>query len=291
AVSGGVLKPCIGQIPLALEETARASRYIATVHRRGYRFIALVTVREPAPTAVLTQEPQPFAASATASAQGRQALPPVLMVAREAELAQLYQCWRQVLQGTRQLVFVTGEAGIGKTTLVDAFVARVLATERACRPCADAVAPAVWLGHGQCIEQYGAGEAYRPLLEALGQVGRGPDGAHFIELLRQQAPSWLVQLPALLSPAGYEALQHESSGTTRDRMLRELAEAVEALTAGHPLVLVLEDLHWGDYATLDWLAYVARRQEPARLLVLGTYRPVEAVMRAHPIRTVTQELQ
>src|SRR5262245_14698942 len=107
AVSEGVLKTCIVQIRLALEDTARDPGYIANVHRRGYRIIAPVTVREPAPTAVLTQEPQTFAASATASAQGRQALPPVLMVAREAELAQLYQCWRQVLQGTRQLVFVT----------------------------------------------------------------------------------------------------------------------------------------------------------------------------------------
>ena len=74
-------------------------------------------------------------------------------------------------------------------------------------------------------------------------------------------------------------------------MLRELAEAVEALTTVRPLVLVLEDLHWSDGATLDWLAYVARRRETARLLVLGTYRPVEAAVQAHPVRSITQELQ
>src|SRR5262245_38616877 len=294
AVSEGVLKTCIGQIRLALEETARAPQYIATVHRRGYRFIAPVTVREPAPTAVLTQEPQTFAAGAPVSAQGearsprlrrrraaslRAALPPVLMVAREAELAQLYQRWRQAFQGTRQLVFVTGEAGIGKTTLVDAFVGQVVATE------------AVWLGHGQCIEQYGAGEAYRPLLEALGQLGREPDGARLVEILRQQAPSWLLQMPALLAAPAYEELQRRSSGTTRERMLRELAEAVETLTRERPLVLVLEDLHWSDYATIDWLALVSRRRAAARLLVLGTYRPADALARAHPVRPLTQELQ
>ncbi len=74
-------------------------------------------------------------------------------------------------------------------------------------------------------------------------------------------------------------------------MLRELAEAVEALTTARSLVLVLEDLHWSDGATLDWLAYVARRREAARLLVLGTFRPVEAVVQGHPVRSVTQELQ
>ena len=73
-------------------------------------------------------------------------------------------------------------------------------------------------------------------------------------------------------------------------MLRELAEAMEVLTAARPCVLVLEDLHWSDTATIEWLAYMARRRGPARLLVLGTYRPVEAMVRAHPVRAMVQEL-
>src|SRR5262252_5930884 len=73
-------------------------------------------------------------------------------------------------------------------------------------------------------------------------------------------------------------------------MLRELAEVVETLTAETPLVLVLEDLHWSDYATLDLLALLARRRAPARLLVLGTYRPVDVMVRGHPLQSVQQEL-
>jgi predicted ATPase len=73
-------------------------------------------------------------------------------------------------------------------------------------------------------------------------------------------------------------------------MLRELAEAMEALTAIQPCVLVVEDLHWSDTATIEWLAYMARRRGPARLLVLGTYRPVEAIVRTHPVRAMVQEL-
>ena len=57
------------------------------------------------------------------------------------------------------------------------------------------------------------------------------------------------------------------------------------------MVLVLEDLHWSDYATLDLLAVLARRQESARLLVLGTYRPEEVLGKGHPLATLTQELQ
>ena len=73
-------------------------------------------------------------------------------------------------------------------------------------------------------------------------------------------------------------------------MLRELAEALEGLTTEQPLVLVLEDVHWSDAATLEWLAYVARRRDAARLLVLATYRPAEARDAAHPVHALTQEL-
>jgi predicted ATPase len=66
---------------------------------------------------------------------------------------------------------------------------------------------------------------------------------------------------------------------------------LELLTVDRPFVLVLEDLHWSDGATLDWLTYIARRRDPAQLLVLGTYRPVETIVQAHPLRTVIQELK
>jgi hypothetical protein len=58
-----------------------------------------------------------------------------------------------------------------------------------------------------------------------------------------------VQMPWLLSPSDRETLQHELQGATRERMLRELAELVETLTADTPLILVLEGLHWSDYTT------------------------------------------
>jgi DNA-binding winged helix-turn-helix (wHTH) protein/predicted ATPase len=259
------LAACIREIRRALDDPAHAPQFVATVRGRGYRFLADVTV-ETSPSAAVG-----------ANVEGAPHRPG-LLVGREGELAQLQQCWMQAQQGARQVVLVTGEAGIGKTTLVDAFVAQAAATA------------AVWLGRGQCVEQHGAGEAYLPLLEALGRLGRAPDGSRLIALLRQQAPSWLVHLPALVEEQEYESLQRRAGVVTRERMLRELAEAVEILTAECPLILVLEDLHWSDVSTLDWLAYVARRREAACLLVLGTYRPVEAMVRTHAVHLVTQDL-
>src|SRR4030095_13861338 len=103
--------------------------------------------------------------------------------------------------------------------------------------------------------------------------------------LEHQAPTWLAQMPALCSPAVLEAVQHRVLGATQERMLRELAEAVEALTVTRPLLLVLEDLHWSDDATRDLLTYLARRPGPTRLLILGTYRPVEVLLRGPPLQT------
>ncbi len=68
-------------------------------------------------------------------------------------------------------------------------------------------------------------------------------------------------------------------------------DAIDALTAERPLVLWLEDLHWSDASTVELLALLARRREPARLLVIGTYRPVDVIVQEHPLRAVKQELQ
>ena len=85
-------------------------------------------------------------------------------------------------------------------------------------------------------------------------------------------------------------MQREVQGATRERRLREMITLLEVLTVKTPLVLVLEDLHWSDPSTLDLLALVARRREPAQLLIIGTYRPSEVLISEHPLRTVRQEL-
>jgi DNA-binding winged helix-turn-helix (wHTH) protein/tetratricopeptide (TPR) repeat protein len=270
AVSESALTVAIRHLRRVLGDRARTPQFIETVHGRGYRFIM------PLSTPVSSGGPMVMGAS-------RLSQPPLFrrppyFVGRDAALAQLAQWWSAARQGTRQVGVIAGEPGIGKTALVDMFLSQVAATED------------VWIGHGQCLDHYGAGEAYLPILEALGRLCRGPEGERFLSMLRRYAPSWLVQMPGLVPPSEWEMFRRTTGGATQPRMLRELTEALDVLTTERPLVLVLEDLHWSDAATLAWLAYVARRPDPARLLLLGTYRPVDAIVRAHPIRTVMTEL-
>jgi predicted ATPase/DNA-binding winged helix-turn-helix (wHTH) protein len=269
-VGDEALKSCIKILRRALGERGRAPHFVRTLHGQGYRFVAPVEVREPLPADGTAPS------SCSPPSAGRSTVPPF---GREQELTCLHGWLTQARRGVRQMVFVTGEAGLGKTTLVETFVAEL------------GDHGPLWIGHGQCVEHYGVGEAYLPVLEALGCLCRGPGGQELVALLGQQAPTWLVQMPGLIPAADLETLRRRIGGATRERMLRELAEALELLTAQQPLLLVLEDLQWSDPSTLDLLAVLARRREPACLLLIATYRPPEVQRRAHPLHTIQQELQ
>ena len=181
-VSEAVLTNCIGVVRKALRDTPQAPRFIQTVHRRGYRFIGHLPTVAPSPL-----PPSPLSPP-------RAAPPAPLCVGREREFTHLHQWLGRVRQGDRQTVFLTGEPGMGKTLVVNAFAEEV------------AGAGEVWLARGQCIEHYGVGEAYLPLLEALGRLCRAPDGAALVPVLEQNAPTWLVQMPALLSTTALAAV-------------------------------------------------------------------------------------
>ena len=197
---------------------------------------------------------------------------------RESALTRLGDALSKTLLGQRQVVFVTGEAGIGKTTLIDAFqqTAGRRANLRVIR--------------GQCVEGFGGKEAYYPVLEALGQWVREAGGGPVVQALPKQAPTWLIQFPSLIKAEQREALQKEILGATRERMVREICEALETLTAQDPLVLVLEDLHWVDPSTLDFISALARRRGPAKLLLLGTYRPADVIISQSPLKALKQDL-
>ena len=199
-----------------------------------------------APTATLSAK---AAAShePAASPIPRQSVPP----GRASVLQELAAHLHKALGGERQLILITGESGIGKSTVVDAFHAVIASEARVVR--------------GQCVEGFGGKEAYYPFLEALGQLVRGPGAETVVNILASQAPTWLIQFPALLGPGQSEALQREPLGATRERHgARNLRGIRSDVTASVPLVVILEDLHWVDTSTLDLLSAPARRRGPRR---------------------------
>src|SRR5215813_10898499 len=257
-VSDGVLRVIILEIRRALDDDSEEPRFIETVPRRGYRFVA--------PRARATRRP------AVGEEHGK-------LVGRDDVMRHLETRLERARAGERQLVFLSGEAGIGKTTVLDAFVARAVRQ------------PDVMIARGACLEHYGVAEPYMPVLEAVGRLLREPGSDRAIRLLEKYAPTWVLQLPWLAPRDDREALRRELVGVTKERMLREMSEALEALTTDTALVLVLEDLHWSDHSTLDLLGMLARREETARLLVLGSYRPVDVIVAGHPLQSLLQELR
>ncbi len=270
-VSESSLSFAINAVRAALGDDARTPRYIQTVPRRGYRFIAQ-------PAAKISEEPEPPGAPD----QPRRAFVATTnqncWVGRDGPLDTLEALLNKAGGGDRQVVFVTGEGGIGKTTLIDMMVAR-LAQRGA------------GLLRGRCTELFGTAEAFLPLIEALQDRCASTDGPALLRTLRDHAPTWLAQMPSFLDTADRTAFQTTVFGATRERMLREFCEFLEVVSAERPWVVIIEDLHWGDPATVDVVSRFARRDRRASVLLLATYRPAEVVVDAHPIRDVHQDLQ
>lgn len=262
-VEEGNLDHNVSTIRKALGQLHSGVKYVETVPRQGYRFIGPVEVSRTAPSVALPATEIPSSSC---------------LVERDEQLLELRAAFERAASGTRQVVLITGEPGIGKTTLARTFADQI------------AGAPSTYVVRGDCQHHYGEGEPYMPVLEALGRLARDDDGL-CLRVLEKYAPSWLAQLPSVARREQPQCAQSTGLGVTAERMLREMAEAIEFLTAEHTLVLILEDLHWADYSTIDLLARVAQRTEPARLLVLATYCPSDAKARSHPIHATAQQLK
>lgn len=189
-VGEAVLKDCIRQLRQALNDQAKASQFIETSHRRGYRFIAPL-VEEAAESSgperfnSVPRRPIPHPHSPNVYGSTK-------MLGRELALAQLQKCFEQTLTGNSQTVFVTGEAGIGKTTLVEAFL--------------EPLGSDACILRGQCLEQYGSGEAYLPVLDALSRLRDARD-LQIVETLLNHAPTWIMQIPGLATVSERDSLK------------------------------------------------------------------------------------
>ena len=268
-VSEETLTKSISELRQALGDDPRKPTLIETVHGRGFRLI---------PRIGETPGPEPE------RPRGETALrPPALpteaaaVFGRDAELAELERQFAAACAGERQTVFVTGDPGVGKTSLVQAFVAR---------RGGDRTPP--WLLTAACFEPYGQGEPHLPLLNAFESLLQSADRAPLLALARRTAPTWLAQVPWAAGAA-----DAPSSGySTEQRMPREFAAFLEALGGFAPVVLVLDDLHWSDAATLNVLALIANLpRDRFPLLIIGTYRPAEAAASDALVRRLHRDLR
>ena len=231
-----VLRTYVLELRKLLGDDPHEPRFIQTIPKRGYRFLAPV---------IDTSGPS----------EGSHA---TSFVGRDPELAVLHSHLDRARNAERPTVFITGEAGIGKTALIDAFCAQL---SRAAR---------LRIARGQSLESFGGKESFYPVREALNSLCSAED-EKARALLASAVPGWFVHNGA--SPPS----------------LGEICEALEALSQNDALLLIFEDIHWADSFTLDLISALARRRGRARLMLLSSFRPTD-INAEHPLRLLEQDL-
>ncbi len=179
------------------------------------------------------------------------------LVGRVRELAALEAFAREAAEGRGGIVLVSGEAGVGKTVLVEAALAAARLDAAHAAASSFVAAP---LG------------PIATLVRALHRDARDADAA-----------DGLAKLAGLLSASGAEVAD-------RAALFGGIGEALTAVARERPLAVVLDDLHWADHATLELLPELAKAGRAAPLLIVGLYRS-DTVPRAHPVRAAREALR
>jgi DNA-binding CsgD family transcriptional regulator/tetratricopeptide (TPR) repeat protein len=195
-------------------------------------------------------------------------------VGREHELGRLQRGLRSAAAGTPGVLLVAGEAGVGKTRLVQEFAGR--AGDEA----------QVLLG--SCVNVSGGGLPYGPIVDALRAPIRTPDPAIPQALVGTLLGELTSKAPATAPPSVQEP--SELTGEyARARLFELVLRLLDRLGERAPVVMVLEDLHWADRSTLDLLVFLAGVVRQERLLLVATYRSDE-LPASHPVHAVMADL-
>ncbi|MDX1673315.1 MAG: protein kinase [Longimicrobiales bacterium] len=203
-------------------------------------------------------------------------------VGREEERARLAAAYGRASAGAGGIVAITGEPGIGKTSLLEDFLAELRVS--ADRPT---------IAEGRCSESLAGSEAYLPVLEALDELRSPATGPSFEAVMRSVAPTWYGQLTAEDTGTGGAAGEdgEAAPAASQERMKRELRALLDQVSKLKPLVLVIDDLHWADVSTVDILNYLAGHVDDARVLILTCYRPSDMALVDHPFLAIRSDLQ
>jgi DNA-binding CsgD family transcriptional regulator/tetratricopeptide (TPR) repeat protein len=195
-----------------------------------------------------------------------------VFVGREEELGALAESLDEARKGQATAVLLGGEAGVGKTRLVQRFAER----------CADGGAHVLF---GGCVELSTEGLAYAPFTAALRQLVREQGPAAVAALLPEGAERDLARLlPEFGEPSG-----DGETDTGRARLFEQFLTLLERLADTRPTILVIEDIHWADRSSRDLIAFLSRNLHAPQVLIVMTYRS-DDLHRQHPLRPVLAEL-
>ncbi len=221
-------------------------------------------------------------------------------VGRTRELEQLRARFRQAVEGRGNTVFVTGEAGAGKSTLVEQFLLEV-----ATGPDGAKVVDAA------CSEQFGVAEPLVAFVEAFKELlqagGRSGGAMSWLDVAKEVAPSWISALPVVgnvleagvvtamavrkKGESGSGATVAQQKAVSEEALFFQYTEVLLRAAEEQPIVLFLDDLHWADLASISLLTHIARKIDGSRVLLLGTFRPVDVEASDHALRKAKQELE
>lgn len=199
-------------------------------------------------------------------------------VGHEQERNELRAAFRAACSGSGSLLCVAGEPGIGKTTLVEDFIAELAAEERCT------------IARGRCSERLAGTEAYLPLLEALESLLRDGERAAMEPAMRQIAPTWYAQV-APHSGEEIALLLADVKTASQARMKRELGSFLQEAARRRPLVLFFDDLQWADGSTIDLLSFLAGKLDGMNMLIVAAYRPSDMLLAKHPFLQLKPDLQ
>ncbi len=238
-VEEGNLNRNVSTLRKVLGEAPRDHRYIETIPKTGYRFVASVRqVEYQPPTGNLAQ--MPVAGNPIAG--------------RRLELFALHSAFAAMKEGQGGAICLSGEVGMGKSALVDTFLADIARDgER------------FHLASARCSESRTEPEPFGPFFECLTAL-MGIEAT--AEAIRTHAPTWYREMTQAADDKPVAA-------AAVGRMKREMVELLNQMAAIHPVVLVVDDFHWADIASIDLLSFLAVRLPHMRVLMIVCVRPDE----------------
>jgi serine/threonine protein kinase/predicted ATPase len=200
-------------------------------------------------------------------------------VGREQEREKMRRAFQLASVGSGRMLCITGEAGLGKTTLVEDFLAETLRENPLCQ-----------IARGRSSERLAGAEAYLPFLEALESLLRVNSGQAVTRVMKSIAPSWYIQLTSS-QDSSIERAMTETPAVSQERMKRELVAVLQEISRDNPLVLFFDDLHWAGISTIDIITYLATKLAGMRVLIITTYRLSEMVLNKHPFLSLKLDMQ